>query len=317
MATQFPVSYSAQAAMYSNRTASQSAGTYYIQGGPSDSAEVIEGNLRVTGNLQVDGNEVVGGSLAAASIQTAGTLQAGGTTVAGLTSTGNVNLTGTASLVVAGSATASSGVILQPDRITPSAAATLSLSGGLGAGGAAGGSVYTFYKGCGPLGSGVIGQDHLQLFRFGPAGVVQPALSQVLDIAPKAVANASPAENVATMFADLAVSGALTAGLGSFSATPPAAVTGGTQFTMTFGGWRLVWGKNAGADTGEIFFKNAAGVNTPFSGQPMMIATAEQFSTHGYFDGTVAADRIINLHGTTQGGTGYGTYVWWLCIGPA
>jgi len=108
MATRFPVSYSAQAAMYSNGTASQSAGTYYLQGGPSDNAEVIDGNLRVTGNLQVDGNEVVGGSLSAASIQTAGTLTAGGTTVAGLTSTGNVNLTGTASLTVAGSVTAAS-----------------------------------------------------------------------------------------------------------------------------------------------------------------------------------------------------------------
>lgn len=315
MATQFPVSYSAQAAMYSNRTASQSAGTYYIQGGPSDSAEVIEGNLRVTGNLQVDGNEVVGGSLAAASLAATGAVTAASVAATGAVTAASATVTGA---VTAASVTANGAVtVLQTDRSTPSAAATLSLSGGLGAGGAAGGSVYTFYKGCGPLGSGVIGQDHLQLFRFGPAGVVQPAISQVLAIAPKAVANASPAENVATMFADLAVSGALTAGLGSFSATPPAAVTGGTQFTMTFGGWRLVWGKNAGADTGEIFFKNAAGVNTPFSGQPMMIATAEQFSTHGYFDGTVAADRIINLHGTTQGGTGYSTYVWWLCIGPA
>ena len=68
MATRFPVSYSAQAAIYSNATASQTAGTYYLQGGPSDSAEVIDGNLRVTGNLQVDGNEVVGGSLSATSV---------------------------------------------------------------------------------------------------------------------------------------------------------------------------------------------------------------------------------------------------------
>lgn len=105
MATQFPVSYSAQAAMYSNRTASQSAGTYYIQGGPSDSAEVIEGNLRVTGNLQVDGNEVVGGSLAAASLAATGAVTGasvaatGAVTAASATVTGIINSGG---LVTAG-----------------------------------------------------------------------------------------------------------------------------------------------------------------------------------------------------------------------
>lgn len=99
--------------------------------------------------------------------------------------------------------------IVQSDR-TPSSAATLSLSGGLGANGAAGGSAYTFYKGCGPSGV-AIQQDHLQLIRFGPTGAVNPGVSGVLDIAPKMVANPNlPAENLATLFADLTVNGALT-----------------------------------------------------------------------------------------------------------
>lgn len=125
---------------------------------------------------------------------------------------GDVDITG--DLEVQGGAVS----IVQTDRVTPSSAATLSLSGGLGAGGAAGGSKYTFYKGCGPLGSGVIYQDHLQLFRFGPTGAVQPTLSQVLDIAPKMVADSSPAQNLMSVFADvtvggkLAVSGAATVG---------------------------------------------------------------------------------------------------------
>ena len=80
MATRFPVSYSAQAAMYANGTPSQAAGTYYLQGGASDVSQIIEGNLRVTGDLQVDGNEVVGGSLAAASMAAAGAVT--GATVA-------------------------------------------------------------------------------------------------------------------------------------------------------------------------------------------------------------------------------------------
>lgn len=114
---------------------------------------------------------------------------------------GDVDITG--DLEVDGGAVS----IVQTDRVTPSSAATLSLSGGLGAGGAAGGSVYTFYKGCGPLGSGVIYQDHLQLFRFGPTGAVQPTLSQVLDIAPKMVADSSPAQNLMSVFSDVNVGG--------------------------------------------------------------------------------------------------------------
>ena len=116
---------------------------------------------------------------------------------------GDVDITG--DLEVDGGAVS----IVQTDRTTPSSAATLSLSGGLGAGGAAGGSVYTFYKGCGPLGSGVIYQDHLQLFRFGPTGAVQPTLSQVLDIAPKMVADSSPAQNLMSVFSDVYVGGDL------------------------------------------------------------------------------------------------------------
>lgn len=115
---------------------------------------------------------------------------------------GDVDITG--DLTVQGGAAS----IVQTDRTTPSSAATLELSGGLGANGAAGGSKYTFYKGCGPSGA-VVNQDHLQLIRFGPTGAVNPGVSGVLDIAPKMVANSSAAQNLMSVFADLSVGGTL------------------------------------------------------------------------------------------------------------
>ena len=94
MATRFPVSYSAQAAMYANATASQSAGTYYLQGGPSDTAEVIDGNLRVTGNLQVDGNEVVGGALSATSVAATAAVTAASVAASGAVTAATATVTG-------------------------------------------------------------------------------------------------------------------------------------------------------------------------------------------------------------------------------
>lgn len=98
--------------------------------------------------------------------------------------------------------------IVQTDRVTPGSAATLELSGGLGAGGAAGGSSYKFFKECGPDAGG-LQRDHLQLFRYGPTGAVNSTIAQVLDIAPKMVANSSAAHNLANLFADLSVGGTL------------------------------------------------------------------------------------------------------------
>jgi len=109
MATRFPVSYSAQAAMYSNATASQTAGTYYLQGGPSDSAEVIDGNLRVTGNLQVDGNEVVGGSLSATSVAATAAVTAASVAASGAVTAASVAASGAltaASVAAVGAVTA-------------------------------------------------------------------------------------------------------------------------------------------------------------------------------------------------------------------
>lgn len=122
----------------------------------------------------------------------------------------NNNVTSTPGITTDGNnlTVGNSASIVQTDRVTPSSAATLTLSGGLGANGAAGGSAYTFYKGCGPSGV-ALQQDHLQLIRFGPTGAVNPGVSGVLDIAPKMLPNTSgsPAENLATMFADLTVGG--------------------------------------------------------------------------------------------------------------
>ena len=107
MATRFPVSYSAQAAMYSNATASQTAGTYYLQGGASDIAAVIDGNLRVTGNVQVDGNEVVGGSLSAASLAATGAVTGASVAATGAVTAASVAATGA---VTAATATVTGGV---------------------------------------------------------------------------------------------------------------------------------------------------------------------------------------------------------------
>ena len=113
-------------------------------------------------------------------------------------------LTATNTLVGGGDVSVS---VVQTDRTTPNSSASLVLSGDLGAGGAAGGSSYALLKGCGPSGSGVIEQDHLQLIRFGPTGATNPGVAEVLDIAPKMVADSSPAQNLASMYADLYVGG--------------------------------------------------------------------------------------------------------------
>jgi len=97
--------------MYSNATASQTAGTYYLQGGPSDSAEVIDGNLRVTGNLQVDGNEVVGGSLSATSVAATAAVTAASVAASGAVTAASVAASGAltaASVAASGALTAAS-----------------------------------------------------------------------------------------------------------------------------------------------------------------------------------------------------------------
>lgn len=104
--------------------------------------------------------------------------------------------------------------IVQTDRTTVGSAATLTLSGGIGAApdSVPGASKYTFYKGCGPSGPlDVIKQDSLQLLRFGPTGSVNTTGSNVLIFSPKMLPNTSgsPAENLATVYADVSVGGTL------------------------------------------------------------------------------------------------------------
>lgn len=127
MATQFPVSYSAQAAMYANGTPSQAAGTYYIQSGASDISQVIEGNLRITGDLQVDGNEVVGGSLTAASLVATGAVTGATVAASGAVSAASVAATNavTAATMTA-SGILSGGSIQTPGTLQVAGAGTVS-----------------------------------------------------------------------------------------------------------------------------------------------------------------------------------------------
>ena len=127
MATQFPVSYSAQAAMYANGTPSQAAGTYYIQSGASDISQVIEGNLRITGDLQVDGNEVVGGSLTAASLVATGAVTGATVAASGAVSAASVAAT---NAVTAATMTASGiingGTLQSPGNLQVAGSGTVS-----------------------------------------------------------------------------------------------------------------------------------------------------------------------------------------------
>ena len=99
--------------------------------------------------------------------------------------------------------------IVQTDRTTAASSAVLELSGtlvGSASGSPPGGSKYTFFKCCGPNGGG-LQQDHLQLFRYGPTGAVNSTIAEVLNIAPKMVADSSAAQNLMNVFADLTVGG--------------------------------------------------------------------------------------------------------------
>jgi cytoskeletal protein CcmA (bactofilin family) len=127
MATQFPVSYSAQAAMYANGTPSQAAGTYYIQSGASDISQVIEGNIQITGDLQVDGNEVVGGSLTAASLVATGAVTGATVAAAGAVTAASVAATNavTAATMTA-SGILSGGSIQTPGTLQVAGAGTVS-----------------------------------------------------------------------------------------------------------------------------------------------------------------------------------------------
>ena len=111
--------------------------------------------------------------------------------------------------------------VVQTDLTTPGSSAVLTVSGGLGTGGGTGGSEYQFIKGCGPSAGGIV-TDHLQLFRYGPQGAVAP-LSQVLDIAPKLVADSLPAGDIVNFSSDVrtsSVSAPLTTDLRLFAGFP-------------------------------------------------------------------------------------------------
>jgi len=228
--------------------------------------------------------------------------------------------------------------IVQNDRVTPSSAATLELSGGLGAGGAVGGSNYTFYKGCGPQGSGVIYPDHLQLFRNGPTGSVQPTTSQVLDIGPKlgAADPLLPAVNVASLYADLTVNGALISGRGSFQATNPPLGTENTANynTMVLAGFRFIWGRvtsnQGGANPGLFaitFPSSLVSLNSDFVGSikglvsfASVVAsdTAAAYTTHFINSGRASGtNSIIDGNCEAGGSPGEGVSIVYLVIATA
>jgi hypothetical protein len=118
---------------------------------------------------------------------------------------GDVTITGTLS-VDTDEVVKTKVTVLQEDLTTPQASAILDLSGGVGQNGPAGSSIYRFSKVCGPS-AGAQYQDHLHLFRLGPTGATNPIVSGILDIGPKMVADSSPAQNLASMYADLYVGG--------------------------------------------------------------------------------------------------------------
>lgn len=128
--------------------------------------------------------------------------------------------------------------VLQTDLTTAQSSATLDLSGGVGQNGPAGSSIYRFSKVCGPS-AGAQYQDHLHLFRLGPTGAINPIVSGVLNIAPKMVADSSPAENLMDVYADLFVGGALLPN--SFRASNPTGFGGAGQWTIVLSGMRFVF----------------------------------------------------------------------------
>lgn len=146
--------------------------------------------------------------------------------------------------------------VVQTDLTTPGSTAALELGGGGGAGGPVGASNYILYKTCGPAAGGLV-PDHLQLFRYGPTGAVNPTVAQVLDIAPKMVADSSPAQNIATLFADLTVGGDVTAPVGfksvvlNFPAATPGVLS--PLFTATTPGIWIVNGTSpSGGGSGYV-----------------------------------------------------------------
>lgn len=130
-------------------------------------------------------------------------------------STVTQNLTVANTVVGGGDPTVS---IYQKDLTTPGACAVLNIGGGAGVDGPTGGANYTLFKCCGPSAGGV-SQDHLQLFRYGPVGAISQ-LSEVLEIAPKMVADTSPAVNLTTLFSDLQVDGTIAAGNNTLKPLP-------------------------------------------------------------------------------------------------
>jgi hypothetical protein len=227
--------------------------------------------------------------------------------------------------------------IVQTDRVTASSAATLELSGGLGGDGAVGGSNYTFYKGCGPQGSGVIYPDHLQLFRFGPTGAVQPTLSQVLDIGPKlgAADPLLPAVNLMTLYADLQVAGALSSTRGSFGATnPPLDTVPAVGYnTMVLAGFRFIWGRvltNPLSDPNPglfaaVFPSSLVSLNTDGSikgcvSLATVVAsdTAAAYTCHFIDSGRVVGpNSVIDGNCEAGGGPGGGVSIVYLVIATA
>lgn len=214
--------------------------------------------------------------------------------------------------------------IVQTDRTTASSAATLTLSGGLGAGGATGGSAYTFFKGCGPLGSGVINQDHLQLLRFGPTGAVA-SISGILDIAPKMVADSSSAQNLMSVFADVNVGGALNVGgvlgllaIGSLGADGPDDAVIPSQFGMIIAGWRIRWGMNQTNLYGSL----TVSFSTSFSTIPYIyLSQVGPVFNQGNPQKNILAENITISSfdcklGEDGGGNGGGRFCW-LAIGGA
>lgn len=107
--------------------------------------------------------------------------------------------------------------VQQTDTTTAGSCAVLSFQGQLpsgSGGGPTGSASYVFTKGVGPAAGGIV-PDHLQLFRYGPAGAVAP-LSEILDIAPKMVATpGSPTVDTMTINTDLILNGTLSGGFAS------------------------------------------------------------------------------------------------------
>lgn len=213
-------------------------------------------------------------------------------------------------------------LLLQQENITtPGASCSITLAGGTpGAPGSFPGMAnYTLFKGCGPS-SGGVNQDALHLYRYGPTGAVNPGISQVLQVAPKMVATPNlPADNLMQILSDVAISGALTSGFGSFGASNPPASIGAApaQYVLgVFGGWRVVFGWNgqAGADSTVTF-------GSAYTGLPIVLASVSDQGGAG--DGQIVRLSNItranfNIHAEALNGTGGGGLnVAWIAIGQA